>query len=1246
MTMRERLNNIARERILILDGAMGSMIQGFHLSEADFRGSRFASHERELAGCNDLLCLTKPKLIAGIHEAYLRAGADIIETCSFNSTAVSLADYGIGELAYEVSAAAAGIAREAADRYTTAEKPRFVAGSMGPTAKSAGMSPDIEDPGKRSVTWDELEAAYYENARGLLDGGADILLIETVFDTLNAKAAISAISRLLSERGGVRGTAGVTALRDFPLAISATVSDTAGRLLTGQTVEAFLVSVLHADPWSIGLNCSFGAAQLKKPLRDLALLAPCLVSAHPNAGLPNQLGAYDETPESMAAQTAAYLQEGLVNILGGCCGSTPAHIAAIAAKAEAAAPRIPPLPRPGTWLAGLESLRVNREQGLTIIGERAHAPGSRKFLGLIRENKYDETLGMVREMIAQGAAVINVCMDDPFLDAAAAMTRFLNLALADPDIARLPFMIDSSRWEVLEAGLKCLQGKGIVNSISLKEGEEEFLKKAFLARTYGAAVVVMLFDEQGQAASYERKIEIAARAYALLTGRGFPPEDIIFDPNVFALATGISEHEKYALDFIRACEWIKTRYPAVQISAGVSNLSFSFRGNERIREAMHAVFLKYAGEAGLSMAIVKAGLPSVDRLDPPLRQAAEEVILCSLPPDKGGPSASAERLLAMAMETAEKSGKTAAIKAGPKPRSSLSPEDRILEAMITGRDDYIEEDLRALRAASSRSLEIVEGPLMRAMGEVGNRFGEGRLFLPQVIRSARVMKKAVSILEPFIEAEKTAASGKDRGRILLATVKGDVHDIGKNIVGVVLGCNGYEILDLGVMVPPERIIKTAEQEGVDLIGLSGLITPSLDEMVKVAREMEKNRLTIPLLIGGAAASLAHTGLKIVPEYSGPVVYVPDASRSVGAVRALLSETYRSRFLEELEGNYREAVKRHQAIQARIELLPLERARQNKIPPDTGPSPQPRLRGIHTFNDYPLDRVIPYINWKDFLHTWDMRASPQTEAGVSAQGEAASTWVETLLEDGKKLLDRIASRKLLRLRGVLGFFPALSRGEDLFLYDPGGPARNSGPEAAIAQFSFLRSQERKRAGRPNPCLADFIPSKVPGSGAGWIGLFALSAGFGLPEAEAAYKTDDYGRLLLSSLANALAEAFIEELHLRVRRELWGYAPEENLSPEEIFRGAYQGIRPAFGYPACPDHQDKRISFDLLGAREKCGLELTDTAMIVPAASVCGMFFSSPRSYYFGLGTIGEDQLADWAARKGLTVQEARRRIGGL
>jgi 5-methyltetrahydrofolate--homocysteine methyltransferase len=1248
MNTRERLNQIAAERILILDGAMGSMIQTYQLTEEDFRCRRFAAHPRNLLGCNDLLCLTMPELIEKIHVAYLEAGADIIETCSFNATAVSLGDYGLEDLAYEISAAAARTARAAADRYSTAEKPRFVAGSMGPTAKSGSISPDMDDPGKRSIGWDELEAAYYENARGLLDGGADILLIETVFDTLNAKAAISAVSRLLRERQGR-----APALADFPLMISATIADAAGRLLSGQTVEAFCISVLHADPWALGLNCSFGAEGLRPSLMELAAAAPCLVSAYPNAGLLNQAGEYDETPEAMALQAERSIQQGLVNILGGCCGSTPAHIAAIAGAARGAAPRIPP-PRKGAFLAGLEGLELGRD--FTLVGERAHAPGSRKFLKMIQEERYRDALAVVRKMIDQGARVINLCMDDAFLDAPRVMKRFLNLALSDPDIARLPFMIDSSRWEALEAGLKCLQGKGLVNSLSLKEGEEEFLRKALLARSYGAAVVVMLFDEEGQAGTYQRRIGIAGRSYALLTGAGFPPEDIVFDPNVFAIATGIPEHDRYALDFIDACRWIRCHCPGAQISAGVSNLSYSFRGNDRVREAMHAVFIKHAHEAGLTMAIVNPAEISYEEVEPSLRRAVEDLILCKSP----DPDQAVEQVLALALES---KGRAAGSDGGAALAwRTLPVEERIRHAMIKGQDDYIEADIREARGVFARSLDVVEGPLMRGMQEVGDLFSQGEMFLPQVIRSARVMKKAVAALEPFMEEEKASlpagpqaggiaplpsVNGEEcesppsgaggGGRILLATVKGDVHDIGKNIVGVVLGCNGYEILDLGVMVPPERIIEAAQREKAAVIGLSGLIAPSLDEMVRTAREMERQGLTIPLLIGGAAAGLAYTALRIAPEYSGPVVYVPDASRSAAVVRSLLSETARPRFLEELEGRYREAAAHHQAIQDRRELLPLEEARKNRLPPETGVIPEPRARGIMEFQDYPLERIIPALDWKGFLRAWDM--SPWKE-GFSGKAPEREQEEARLLEEARAVLEQVRARGLLKLRGALGFFPASSRGDDLILY---APPEGGGPGPERARFSFLRSQEKKRAGGPNPCLADFIP---PEPGRGWIGLFALSAGFGLKEAEAEARSrhDDYGALILAALANSLAEAFTEDLHLRVRRELWGYAPEERLSGEEIARGAYQGIRPAFGYPACPDHQDKGIAFDLLGVREKCGMELTPTGMIVPAASVCGMFFSSPRAHYFGLGALGEDQMADWADRKGVSVEEARRRIG--
>ncbi|GHV88446.1 methionine synthase [Spirochaetia bacterium] len=1315
MTTRQTLDAIAAKRILILDGAMGTMVQTWHLTEDDFRGSRFADHRVNLSGCNDLLCLTRPDVISAIHEAYLEAGADIIESCSFNATSVSLADYGIGDLAYEINAAAAALARNAADKFSTAERPRFVAGSMGPTSKSGSMSPDMDDPGKRAVTWDELEAAFYDSARGLIDGGADLLLLETCFDTLNAKAAIAAINRLREERAVDRRPI------DIPLMISATVSDAAGRVLSGQTVEAFCVSVLHADPWSIGLNCSFGAEKLKVHIRDLAAIAPCRISVHPNAGLPNQMGAYDETPETMAHRMEEYFTEGLVNIVGGCCGSTPPHIAAIAEKAKNYRPRVIPKAKPETVLAGLEVLKVSAtakgaaglevlsvngasgaakkvpgttgtdasgkvpgtcpaKPGLVNIGERTNVAGCRKFLTLIQEEKYDEALSIARDMIENGASIINIGMDDALLDAQTAMKAFLNLALSDPDIARVPVMIDSSRWEVIETGLKCVQGKALVNSISLKEGEAEFLRRARRARNFGAAVVVMLFDEQGQAVSYERKIEIAGRAYALLTGDGFPPEDIVFDPNVLSIVTGIPEHDVYALNFIRACSWIRDNCPGVQISGGISNLSFSFRGNDTVREAMHSVFLKHAVAAGLTMAIVNpAGLISYDEIDPELRDAVEAVILgqgSSEGPMDFSPSA-ADRLLTLALKikndgpssggSGKASGSGANEKADTTNWRTKAPADRIIHAMIKGIDEYIEADVLELRPRYERSLEVVEGPLMQGMKEVGDRFGEGKMYLPQVIRSARVMKKAVAALEPFIQREKAEAArnaapdnvdrdggGNSKGctngdsgssniagantnaKILLATVKGDVHDIGKNIVGVVLGCNGYDIVDLGVMVPAEQILETAIKEKVGVIGLSGLITPSLDEMVKIAKALEQQGIPIPLLIGGATTSIAHTALRIAPEYSGPVVYVSDAGRSAEAVRALLSDTARPRFLETLERQYREAAALHETIQAHRELLPLEAARNNRITLSYT-APEPAVKTIQEFTDYPITRVIPHIDWSGFLHAWDMH---------STAGSAAKESTEKLLEDAKAILAAIVDEKLLYLRGVIGFFPALSEGDDVLLFNPNS---NTAANAEIARFSFLRNQEKKRAGGANPCLADFITpggQRIANSQhkTGWLGLFALSAGFGLKEAEAEYKArhDDYGALLLASLANSLAEAFSAELHLRVQDEFWGYGKGADEKPG----GTIAGIRPAFGYPACPDHEDKRTAFELLQAQKRCGLELTESAMIIPAASVCGMYIANPGAYYFGAGAAGEDQLKDWAQRKGISTEEGRRRIGRI
>ncbi|MDR0315719.1 MAG: methionine synthase [Treponema sp.] len=1200
MTARKRLNAIAKERILILDGAMGSLIQALKFGEADFRGTRFADHKTPLSGCNDILCLTKPEAISAIHEAYLAAGADIIETCSFNSTAVSLADYGLADMAYENSVAAAALARVVADLFSTPQKPRFVAGSMGPTAKSASLSPDVNDPAKRGIYWDELEAAYYDSARGLLDGGADILLLETIFDTLNAKSALFAISRLLKERK-----------LDTPVMISATISGESGRLLSGQTIEAFCASVLHAEPWAIGLNCSFGAENLLSHIRALSaamhnMAAPCLLSAHPNAGLPNDLGSYDESPETMAACIEQYLKEGLLNIAGGCCGSTPAHIAAIAEKAAQYQPRIPCTQvHKGrnahiASLAGLELLNLAKpgnEFQLTLIGERTNVAGSKKFLRLISETRYSEALAIARNMIEDGAAIICVGMDDAMLDAEKTMAVFLDRGLSDPDIAKVPVMIDSSRWNVIEAGLKRLQGKGVVNSINLKDGEGEFQRRAELVRRYGAAAVVMLIDEQGQAVSFERKIEIAGRAYRLLTATGFPPENIVFDPNVLAVATGISEHDPCALDFIRACAWIRDNCPGVQISGGISNLSFSFRGNNAVREAMHSVFLKHASESGLTMAIVNPStLVAYNAIEEKLRNAAEDVILNRRPD-------AAERLLEIAEQTTVSAANSQQPAfPSPAPHSSLwrdqSLEERIIHAMLKGLDDYIEKDTLELRESGWQPLKIVEGPLMTGMKEVGKRFGEGKMYLPQVLRSARVMKKAVAALEPFMEQRKSSSAPK----IVLATVKGDVHDIGKNIVAVVLASSGFQIIDLGVMVPAEQILEAAEKEGAAAIGLSGLISPSLEEMIRIAREMEQRRMKIPLLIGGAAASLVHTALRIAPAYSGPVVYVSDAGKASETVRALLSASDSPCFLQDLAGLYREAVQQHEAIQSRLELLPLETARANRPPLGSYKPTKPKTSSLIELNDYPLEKVIPYIDWNAFLHRWE---TPDTEK---------------IQHDAQALLEKVKAEGSLKLRGVVGIFPAAAEGDDVVI---GG-----------RRFCFLRSQAKKPARVFNPCLADFLVPAGADSSADWLGLFALSAGFGLPEAASEYQrnNDEYGALLLASLANALTEAFVEEVHLRIRREWWGYAPEENLSVDEILKGKYAGIRPAFGYPACPDHEDKRIAFDLLEANKRCGLELTETAMIIPAASVCGMFMANPAAYYFGVGATGEDQRADWSARK--------------
>ncbi|MDR2479943.1 MAG: methionine synthase [Treponema sp.] len=1232
MTLTERLNEIASRRVIILDGAMGSLIQGLNLEEADFRGlsgnsgGRFAGHSVPLQGCNDILCLTRPDVISAIHKAYLEAGADITKTCSFNATSVSLVDYGIGSLAREISRAAAALARQAADEFSTPEKPRFVAGSIGPTAKSASLSPDVNDPAKRGIYWDELETAYYDNVSGLVDGGVDILLVETVYDTLNAKAALSAIRRLLDERN-----------INVPVMISATVASDSGRLLAGQTLAAFCTSVLHAEPWAIGLNCSFGAEKLLPHVRALSGLVPCLVSAHPNAGLPNQLGGYDETPLTMAASMETYLREGLVNIAGGCCGSTPAHIGAIAEMAARYQPRslASANAHRRIMLAGLEPLPAGKpetgpgEPPLILIGERTNVAGSRKFLRLITEEKYMEAAAFARHMISSGAHITNVGMDDAMLDAEKSMCMFLDTALSDTDIAKAPVMIDSSRWNVIEAGLKRLPGKGLVNSINLKDGEAEFVRRAAMVKRYGAAVVVMLIDERGQAETFERKIETAARAYRLLTGAGFPPEDIVIDPNVLAVATGISEHDSCALDFIRSCAWIRENCPGVHISGGISNLSFSFRGNNTVREAMHSVFLYHAVRAGLDMAIVNhAAITAYNDIEANIRSAVEDVILNRRP-------GAAERLLELAGQIAAVSiahnnrGQSAGDSSAADWRT-MDAASRIIHAMVNGLDDFIGADVLELQKSGTRPggippLEIVEGPLMEGMKTAGRLFGEGKLYLPQVIRSARVMKKAVAALEPLMNQSGAAAGGSSTApKIVLATVKGDVHDIGKNIVGVVLGCNGYHIIDLGVMVPAEQIISAAMRENAGIIGLSGLISPSLDEMITVAREMEKLKLRIPLLIGGAAASLVHTALRIAPEYSGPVVYVSDAGKAAETVRALLSDSEYPAFTHNVAKLYREAALRHEAVKSRIELLPVAAARANKFVSAAYTPVKPETAGIIELNGYPLERVIPWIDWPDFLRRWQSGTIPDS---VESGG---SFMPGTLLDDAQAMLEKIKAEGLLKLRGLAGIFPAVPSGDDIVIQNNGVSRR----------FCFLRNQTKKPSGA-NSCLADFLHPAGD-----WLGLFVLSAGFGLQETADEFRRqgDDYGAILLATLANTLTEAFTEEVHLRIRREWWGYAPSESLSTGEILAGGYAGIRPAFGYPASPDHHDKETAFTLLQAWDRSGFALTGSAMIIPAASVCGMFFANPAAYYFGAGRAGNDQLADWAERKGISIEEARRRSG--
>ncbi|MFP5252365.1 MAG: methionine synthase [Actinomycetes bacterium] len=1235
-----------RERVLVMDGAMGTMLQRYELTEADYRGDRFAEWPSDVRGNSDVLSLTRPDVVRAIHREYLDAGADIVETNTFSAQRISQADYGMEDLAYELNLESARLARLECDAATatTPDRPRWVAGAIGPTNRTASISPDVNDPGKRNVTFDELVDAYREQAAGLVDGGADLLLIETVFDTLNAKAAVFALETLFEERD-----------RRWPVVISGTITDASGRTLSGQVTEAFWHSVRHARPLAIGLNCALGAAELRPYVAELSRIADCFVSCYPNAGLPNAFGEYEEAAERTAEVLEEFAVAGLVNLVGGCCGTTPAHVAAVATAMKGKAPRVAPQVAPACRLSGLEPLTIDESSLFVNVGERTNITGSARFRRLIKEGDYPAALTVARQQVEAGAQVIDVNMDEGMIDGVAAMDRFLKLVAAEPDICRVPVMVDSSKWEVIEAGLKCLQGKAVVNSISLKEGEDAFLQQARLCRKYGAAVVVMAFDEDGQADSLERRTVVCRRAYDLLTRKvGFPPEDIIFDPNVFAIATGIEEHATYGTDFIEAVRWIKENLPGALVSGGISNVSFSFRGNNPVREAIHAVFLYHAIRAGLDMGIVNAGaLVVYDEIDAELRERIEDAVLNRRPD-------STERLLEIAPRFA---GDGAAVEVADEAWRSLPVEERITHALVKGIDAFAESDTEELRLLieqrGGRPIEVIEGPLMAGMNVVGDLFGDGKMFLPQVVKSARVMKKAVAYLIPFIESEKLTGEttqSRTKGTIVMATVKGDVHDIGKNIVGVVLQCNNYDVVDLGVMVPAQKIIDTAREVGADLIGLSGLITPSLDEMVGFAAEMERQGLDIPLLIGGATTSRAHTAVKVDPRYHGPVVWVKDASRSVPVAAALLSDERRDALLEEVRADYDSIRTRHAAKNQERPLVPLTQARANRTPVDWSGyrPPVPRAiqvqakdvwshrpgeragdahpRFVRTFVDYSLEELRPYIDWQPFFNAWEMKGRFPDILNNPSTGEAA----RRLWDDAQAMLDRVVEERWLRATGVVGLFPANAVGDDIEVY-----ADESRTEV-LTTLCNLRQQGKHREGVPNRSLADYVAPKETGL-RDYVGAFAVTAGLGIAERIAALKADldDYSAILLESLADRLAEAFAERMHERVRTEFWGYAAGEDLGNEDLIREAYAGIRPAPGYPACPDHTEKLKLWELLEVEQETGIELTESMAMWPGAAVSGWYFSHPQSQYFVVGRVGKDQVEEYAARKGMSLREAER-----
>lgn len=1284
MNRTAQLKAALTQRILILDGAMGTMIQRYQLQETDYRGERFKDWHKDVKGNNDLLVLTKPSVIREIHAQYLAAGADILETCTFNATRVSMHDYGMEDFAFEINVEAAKLARAVAEEYSTPEKSRFVAGVLGPTSRTCSISPDVNDPGFRNVTFDELVDNYLESTRGLIEGGADIILIETIFDTLNAKAAVFAVKKVFDEDG-----------IELPIMISGTITDDSGRTLTGQTTEAFYNSLSHADALSFGLNCALGPDKLRQYVAEMARISATYVSAHPNAGLPNEMGEYDLDPYEMALQVKEWAEKGFLNIVGGCCGSSPAHIKAIA---EAVA-FLPPRPLPNIEsqlrLSGLEPFNVGKNSLFVNVGERTNVTGSAKFKRLIKDGHYTEALAVALEQVEGGAQVIDVNMDEGLLDAEKEMHRFLNLIASEPDIARVPVMVDSSKWEVIEAGLKCIQGKGIVNSISMKEGEAKFIEQAKLVRRYGAAVIVMAFDEKGQADTKARKIEICTRAYKILTEQvGFPPEDIIFDPNIFAVATGIDEHNNYAVDFIEATRWIRQNLPHAHVSGGVSNVSFSFRGNNPVREAIHSVFLYHAIQAGMDMGIVNASQMEVyDDIPKELRDAVEDVILNR---DAGA----TERLLDIAPKY-KGDGKAEEKKEDLEWRS-WPVEKRLEHALVKGIDAFVDEDTEAARAKLGKPLLVIEGPLMDGMNVVGDLFGAGKMFLPQVVKSARVMKKAVAYLDPFMAAEKEGAEIQANGKILMATVKGDVHDIGKNIVGVVLQCNNYEVIDLGVMVPAEKILQVAREQKVDIIGLSGLITPSLDEMVHMAKEMQRQGFHVPLMIGGATTSKIHTAVKIEPQYQNDmVVYVPDASRAVGVASTLLSKEMKPKYVAELRKEYEQVRVKRAANQTERKLISIADARANKAKIDWAaytppkpkllemaaltPSPSPadeegnehqycciahKLQAernaqkaaqvipanaelLHShggcilkFNDYPLDELVERIDWTPFFRSWELAGRYPDILNDEVVGSEATT----LFADAQALLQTMVADKWIQAKAVIGFFPAHSVGDDIMLF------ADETRQTVQTTLHNLRMQMDRNGQQPNYSLADFVAPAVPFDSAqgthhpiversrnDWMGAFAVSTGFGIEQHLAAFraKHDDYSAIMLEALCDRFAEALAEKMHERVRKEFWGYAANEHLDNNAMIAEKYQGIRPAPGYPACPDHTEKGTLWQLLEVEANTGMKITESFAMYPAASVSGWYFSHPEARYFGIGRVARDQVADYAKRKGMSLAEAEK-----